>query len=75
MMKKAQKKDASGQDSTEKVVGFFKGIVEVESRHDRAEYDRRKAELVTELVDKVNQLSLKERNEELKIDVDMVEDP
>ena len=39
MMRKAQKKDASGQDSTEKVVGYFKGIVEVESRQDKYEYD------------------------------------
>ena len=32
------KKDASGQDSTEKVVGYFKGIVEVESREDKYPY-------------------------------------
>ena len=75
MLKKAQKKDASGQDSNEKVVGYFKGIVEVESRHDRYDYDQKKAQLVTELIDKVNQISLKEHNEELKIDVDKIENP
>lgn len=35
---KAQKQDASGEVSTEQVVGFFKGIIEIESREDKAVY-------------------------------------
>ena len=50
---KKKKKDESGQDSTEKVVGFFKGIVEVERREARYDYDNRKAHLVKDLIDKV----------------------
>jgi hypothetical protein len=34
MFKSAKKKDESGQDSTEQVVGFFKGIIEIESKED-----------------------------------------
>ena len=47
---KKKKKDESGQDSSEKVVGIFKGIVEVESRDDRRNYDILKAKLVDNLL-------------------------
>ncbi len=40
MFKKPQKQDASGQVSTEKVVGFFKGIIEVESKEDKLNFSR-----------------------------------
>jgi hypothetical protein len=29
---KTFKKDASGQDSSEKIVGYFKGVIEVETK-------------------------------------------
>jgi len=51
------KKDASGQDSTEKVVGYFKGIVEVESREDKYAYNERKRELLDDLIDKLKRIS------------------
>lgn len=51
------KKDASGQDSTEKVVGYFKGIVEVESREDKYNYSERKKELLADLIDKLKRIS------------------
>ena len=72
---KKTKKDASGQDSTEKVVGYFKGIVEVESREDRYEYNQTKARLVQTLIKKVGQLSKKKTGKEFLIDVDLIEDP
>ena len=43
---KAQKTDESGQVSTEQVVGKFKGIVTVQTEGDKAEYAKRKADLL-----------------------------
>lgn len=54
-----KKKDASGQDSTEKIVGYFKGIIEVESKEDKANYRVRKEELLELLIDKLARLSQK----------------
>ena len=53
---KKTKKDDSGQDSTVKTVGYFKGIVEVESREDRHNYDERKASLVNQLITHVKKV-------------------
>lgn len=57
-MRRAQKRDRSGAISNEKIVGYFKGIVEVESQHDRDEYEDRKAFLMADLVDFLNKVSL-----------------
>lgn len=72
---KKTKKDESGQDSTEKIVGYFKGIVEVESRQDRYDYNEKKAKLVETLIKKINEVSKKKTGQELTIDVDLIEDP
>ena len=47
---KTFKKDSSGEDSSEKIVGYFKGIVQVESKKDRAKYDKEKKKLIDELI-------------------------
>lgn len=75
MMRRAQRRDRSGANTNEKVVGFFKGIVEVESHKDRDDYDDRKAFLVADLVDNLNKISLMKLKEEFVIDVDLIEDP
>ena len=43
------KKDTSGQDSTKKKVGTFKGIVEVESKEDKKNYKNSKNILIERL--------------------------
>ena len=70
IMRRSSKKDKSGSATNEKVVGYFKGIVEVESHEDREQYDELKAFLVADLVNKVNQVSLMKTKKELMIDVD-----
>jgi hypothetical protein len=39
-MFKTKKKDESGQESTEQIVGFFKGLIEIESKEDKINYKR-----------------------------------
>lgn len=71
---RTSKKDASGQDSTEKVVGYFKGIVEVESREDKHAYAERKKELLAELVDKLKGISMKRTGREIVVDSEALGD-
>ena len=56
-MFKSKKQDASGQVSTEQVVGFFKGIIEVESKEDKLNYKRRKDTLIDNLCQLVKEIS------------------
>lgn len=79
---KKKKKDESGQDSSEKVVGIFKGIVEVESRDDRRNYDILKAKLVDNLLkhvkkicDQYNEDKLEKDKLKLTLDINLLEDP
>ena len=53
------KKDASGQADTIQEVGVFKGIIEVENKQDKIEYEREKNELLDTLKKQINDLSLK----------------
>lgn len=64
------KKDASGQDSTEKVVGYFKGIIEVESREDKYKYTQRKQQLLEDLVRKLKQISMAKLGKEITVDLE-----
>ena len=45
-MFKTQKTDASGQQSNEKVVGYFKGIIEIESKEEKFRYEKDKSRLI-----------------------------
>ena len=69
-MFKSKKQDASGQVSTEKVVGFFKGIIEVESKEDKINYKRRKDMLIDNLCQLVGQISKKKIGKEIEIDLE-----
>ena len=52
------------------MVGFFKGIVEVESREDKYAYNERKRELLDELVDKLKRISAKKSGREIDVDLE-----
>ena len=56
-MFKSQKQDDSGQVSTIQTVGFFKGIIEIESKSDRKEYSEKKEKLIQELLRYLDKLS------------------
>jgi hypothetical protein len=66
---KAKKQDASGEISTEQVVGYFKSIVEVESGHDKVLYSLEKTTLIRGLLDKLNILC--QKNGKNNIDLDL----
>jgi len=53
------KKDASGEVSTEKIVGKFKAVIEVETKEARAEYQSEKKDLFSDLVDCIKKLAEK----------------
>jgi hypothetical protein len=55
----AQKVDASGQASTEQVVGKFKGVVSVQTKEDREKYQEYKSKLLQSLKKLLNTLSQK----------------
>ena len=50
---KTFKKDESGVASSEKVVGYFKGIIQVQSKTDKERYEKTKEKLIAELIKNV----------------------
>jgi hypothetical protein len=56
-MFKSQKQDESGCVSTDQVVGYFKGIIEIESKDDKVKYRRLKKELIEDLIEKLKFIS------------------
>ena len=74
-MFKTKKKDESGQESTEQVVGFFKGIIEIESKEDKIEYKRKKTMLIENLISLLKQISKIKLKEEIDIDIEALGSP
>jgi hypothetical protein len=74
-MFKTKKKDESGQDSNEQIVGFFKGIIEIESKEDKINYNRKKTMLIENLISLLKQISKLKLKEEIQIDVKALESP
>lgn len=73
---KTFKKDESGVASSEKVVGYFKGIIEVESKSDRENYQRTKKKLLDELIKHIKDYTRKESPDgrEMNVDIDSLAD-
>jgi hypothetical protein len=69
----AQKTDASGQLSTEQVVGKFKGIVTVQQAKDRENYAKRKIDLLTTLKKKLDALSFDRRQKPFNFKMEMLD--
>ena len=59
--------------STLKTVGYFKGIVEIESRQDKEEYKVKKTALIEQLIKNLNELSKRKTGKEIKIETDKLE--
>ena len=68
-MFKTQKRDESGEVSTEQCVGYFKGIIEVEAKEDKIEYQRKKKFLINRLISLLEEIG-KKKGEEVHIDVE-----
>ena len=66
MFKKNVKKDESGAISDEKIVGQFKGIIEVESQQDHDTYIREKQTLLVDLEQTIKNIHRKMKNEEFE---------
>ena len=49
--------DASGQATTEKVVGRFKAVIEIEDKGKEAAYIKKKADLIDTLIESLKQLA------------------
>jgi hypothetical protein len=47
-------KDASGQVSTEKICGIFKGVIEVENKEDKEAYLKKKDIMIKKMKDFIN---------------------
>mmetsp|Transcript_15455 Transcript_15455/g.26147 ORF Transcript_15455/g.26147 Transcript_15455/m.26147 type:complete len:262 (+) Transcript_15455:392-1177(+) len=73
-MFKTQAKDESGQVSTEQIVGFFKGIIEVESKEDKANYKMRKNMLIDNLVEMVQRISREKTGKEILFKIEQLSD-
>lgn len=69
-MFKSQKQDESGQVSTIQTVGFFKGIIEIESKTDRQAYTEKKEKLIEELLRYLDKLSMIKLRQKFEFDRD-----
>ena len=69
----AKKQDASGETSTEQVVGIFKGTVTVQSEEDKKQYDEKKAELVHNLKIKLSNLSMSKTGKPLVLNLEKMD--
>ena len=58
------------QGNTEEVTGYFKGVVQIESMEDKQAYQRKKAEIISELQANINQLSQKVLGKPMTVDVE-----
>jgi len=56
--------------SNEQVVGYFKGIIEIESKEDKVLYRQRKKELIEDLIRKLKKISNMKMRSEMEIDID-----
>ncbi len=52
------------------MVGFFKGIIEVESREDKYHYTEKKKGLLADLVRKLKKISVKKTGKEINVDLE-----
>lgn len=68
-MFKKTKKTADGALSDEKVVGAFKGIIEVESKDDRDKYQFEKQKLLNELGNSINEIAKKKTNQSMDLEL------
>jgi len=60
------KEDESGETTTEQVMGLFKGIIVVETEEEQARFKDEKKDRVHQLKNKLNRLSLKKLQEEMR---------
>lgn len=67
------KHDASGEASSEKIVGRFKAVIEVEGKEDRIAYLERKNELLEELKASLKQLAINREIKDFNLDLEMLE--
>lgn len=68
-MFKKTKKTADGALSDEKVVGWFKGIIEVESKPDKEKYIYERDKLLHELSDSIQEISKAMKNETMDLEL------
>lgn len=67
------KTDASGSVSTEKVVGRFKAVIEVEDREFKKAYFKNKHELIDKLVDNLKLLAKNRDIKDFDLNLDKLE--
>lgn len=68
-MFKTLKKDESGEDSTLQCVGFFKGIIQIESKSAKKQYQKTKEKQINKLLDLLNKISMHMSGESIYVDV------
>lgn len=67
------KHDASGEASSEKVVGRFKAVIEVEGRQDHKDYLDKKHKLIERLITDLTQLAKNRNIEDFDLDLEKLE--
>lgn len=67
------KTDDSGQASSEKIVGRFKAVIEVEDREKKAIYLEKKAQLIETLMSNLKQLAKNRNIEDFDLDLEKLE--
>jgi len=65
--------DASGQATTEKVVGRFKAVIEVEDKEKKAAYLKKKADLIDTLIESLKQLAKNRKINDFDLDLEKLE--
>lgn len=67
-----QKLDASGQLSTEKIVGFFKGVIDVESIEAKSKYRQLKDYLLSEIIKRITKIHMIKKKYPMDLDLNQL---
>ena len=67
------KEDASGQVSTEELMGKFKAVIEVEVKEEKEKYFIEKEELFQEMQEALRKLALSRNIKDFELDLDKLE--
>lgn len=69
---KHQKLEESGQVSTENIVGYFKGIIEIEAKDDKEAYLIKKEKMINDLKTWVNEIAVLKTGRRFQVDTQLL---
>jgi hypothetical protein len=69
----ASKEDESGEATTEKIMGKFKGVICIDSAKEKADFEEEKSELMHKLKMKLNTLCVKKTGKPLEFNMEKLD--